>query len=70
MATRELTWKEKLKLEISASLITLLARIWFGTVRVKVLNQAIYEKYFKGSDSRPCCGRFLAPACHLPVLLF
>ena len=51
MTTRELTWKEKLKLEITASLIPLLARIWFGTVRVKVLNQPIYEKYFKGSDS-------------------
>jgi lysophospholipid acyltransferase (LPLAT)-like uncharacterized protein len=51
MSPRTLTWKEKFKLEISASFITLLAKIWFGTVRVKVLNQEVYEKYFKGSRS-------------------
>jgi len=51
MPIRQLTWKDKLKLNISASLITLLARIWFGTVRVKVLNQEVYDKYFKGERS-------------------
>ena len=51
MSTRTLTWKKKLKLEISASFITLLAKIWFGTVHVKILNQKVYDKYFKGSRS-------------------
>ena len=51
MSIRTMTWKEKFKLELSASLITLLARIWFGTVRVKILNLEVYEKYFKGSRS-------------------
>lgn len=51
MSPRPLTWKEKFKLELTASLITLLAKLWFGTVRVKVLNQDVYEKYFKGSRS-------------------
>jgi lysophospholipid acyltransferase (LPLAT)-like uncharacterized protein len=51
MSDRTRTWKDKVRLEISASLITLLARIWFGTVRVKVLNREVYEKYFKGSRS-------------------
>jgi hypothetical protein len=51
MSDRLLTWKEKFKLEFKASLITLLARIWFGTVRVKVLNRKVYEEYFKGSRS-------------------
>jgi lysophospholipid acyltransferase (LPLAT)-like uncharacterized protein len=51
MSDRQLTWKEKLKLEVSASLITFLAKIWFGTVRVKVINQEVYEKYFKGKET-------------------
>jgi lysophospholipid acyltransferase (LPLAT)-like uncharacterized protein len=51
MSNRSLTWKEKFKLELTASMITLLAKIWFGTVRVKVLNREVYEKYFKGSRS-------------------
>lgn len=51
MSSHPLTWKDKLKLETSAALITLLARIWFGTVRVKVLNREVYEKYFKGGQS-------------------
>jgi hypothetical protein len=51
MSNRILTWKDKFKLNISASLITLLARIWFGTVRVKILNQEVYDKYFKGTRS-------------------
>jgi len=52
MSTRILTWKDKFKLEISAFLITLLAKIWFGTVRVEILNQEVYEKHFKGTRSR------------------
>lgn len=51
MSNRTLTWKDKFKLNTSASLITLLARIWFGTVRVKIINQEVYDKYFKGTRS-------------------
>jgi hypothetical protein len=51
MSNRELTWKDKFKLNIFASLITLLAKIWFGTVRVKIINQEVYDKYFKGARS-------------------
>ncbi len=51
MSNRTLTWKDTFKLNISASLITLLARIWFGTVRVKIINQEVYDQYFKGTRS-------------------
>lgn len=60
MSDRILTWKEKFKLEFSASMITLLAKIWFGTVRVKILNREVYEKYFKGSRS----GHIVAGSWH------
>lgn len=60
MSIHTLTWKDKFKLEVNAFLITLLARIWFGTVRVKVLNQEVYEKYFKGSRS----GHIVAGSWH------
>jgi hypothetical protein len=46
LSDRVLTWKEKFKLDFSASMITLLAKIWFGTVRVTILNRKVYEKYF------------------------
>ena len=51
MPEATMTWKDKIRLEINAALITLLARIWFGTVRVQVLNREVYEKYFKGDRS-------------------
>lgn len=51
MSIRTLTWKEKFTLEFKAAFITLLAKIWFGTVRVKVINRDVYDKYFKGSRS-------------------
>lgn len=41
------SWKERLKIELTAFFAVNLVRLWFGTVRVEVLNKPVYEKYFK-----------------------
>ena len=51
MATRALTWKDLLKIELIAFFTTQLARLWFGTVRVEILNQTIYHNYFKDAET-------------------
>jgi len=39
-------WKKKTKIVVISWIATTLIRLWFGTVRVKILDQAIYDKYF------------------------
>ncbi|MFW5957692.1 MAG: lysophospholipid acyltransferase family protein [Desulfosalsimonas sp.] len=39
--------KDRLKAEVAAFLAVNLARLWFGTVRVEILNPEVYEKYFR-----------------------
>lgn len=51
MSTRRLTWKTRLRIELSAFFITQLARLWFGTVRVDIRNPGVYEKYFKNGET-------------------
>ncbi len=50
----------KIKLEISAFLAVNLVRMWFGTVRVEILNRPVYEKYFKD----PATGNVVAGSWH------
>ncbi|MGM0788335.1 MAG: lysophospholipid acyltransferase family protein [Thermodesulfobacteriota bacterium] len=45
------SWKERLKIELTAFVAVNLVRLWFGTVRVEVLNKPVYEKYFKDSHT-------------------
>ena len=52
MAThRKIKLKELMRLNIAPFFITTLVRLWFGTVRVEVLNKTVYEKYFRGEDT-------------------
>lgn len=60
MTSRALTWKQLLKLETNAFLITSMARLWFSTVRVQVLHPHIYETYFKN----PSTGNVVAGSWH------
>lgn len=39
------------RIEVKSALITLLARLWFGTVRVRILNRSIYEDYFRSAHT-------------------
>ncbi|MEA3221847.1 MAG: lysophospholipid acyltransferase family protein [Thermodesulfobacteriota bacterium] len=45
----EFTLKEKLRFAVLPRVITWLTRLWFGTVRVKILNKEIYDEYFLGN---------------------
>ncbi len=57
---KQLTWKKKLKLEILSMLVTGMARLWFGTVRVKIVNPEVYDRYFKD----PQTGNVVAGSWH------
>lgn len=54
------SWKERLKFRLTAFLAVNLVRLWFGTVRVQVLNKAVYEKYFMD----PATGNVVAGSWH------
>lgn len=51
MPTRALSWKESLRLNLSAFFITQVVKLWFGTVRVEILNQKVYDQFFKGEST-------------------
>ncbi len=44
------TWKRKLALVVIPTVAYWVIRIWFGTVRVRILDRDIYEEYFLGTD--------------------
>lgn len=48
----EFTWKEKLLLAVLPRVATWLTRLWFGTVRVEILNKEIYDEYFLGNNGK------------------
>ncbi len=39
------------RIETKAAAITALARLWFGTVRVQILNPAVYENFFRSGHT-------------------
>ena len=41
------TRRQSVRIEAKAATATALARLWFGTVRIQVLNRSIYEDYFR-----------------------
>ena len=41
------TRRQSIQIEAKAALVTALARLWFGTVCVELLNRSIYEEYFR-----------------------
>jgi len=43
----EFTLKDRIRISILASLATLIIRIWFFTVRIEIVNQDIYDDYFR-----------------------
>jgi len=43
--------KPSARTEAKACLITALARLWFGTVRVEIRNRPIYDQYFKSAHT-------------------
>ncbi len=51
MPARALSWKESLRIEVSAFFITQLVKLWFGTVRVEILNRKVYDEFFKGEKT-------------------
>jgi len=48
------------RIEAKAALVTALARLWFGTVRARVLNRPVYEDYFRS----PHTGNVVAGSWH------
>ena len=48
---KKLTWKDRIKLSVTAFLAANLVRLWFGTVRVEIRNREVYDRYFKDSST-------------------
>ncbi|MCD6570382.1 MAG: lysophospholipid acyltransferase family protein [Deltaproteobacteria bacterium] len=61
------TWKEKFSLAVVPWLATWLIRLWFGTVRVEILNKEIYDKYFLGNKGE---GNVVAASWHRHAIFF
>jgi lysophospholipid acyltransferase (LPLAT)-like uncharacterized protein len=55
-----LSRRQKARIDAKAALITALARLWFGTVRVEILNRPVYNDYFKS----PHTGSVVAGSWH------
>ncbi len=58
------SWKDRLKIRILAFFAVNFVRLWFGTVRVEMLNREVYEKYFKD----PQTGNVVAGSWHRHAL--
>ena len=43
---------ERLKISLLSLLASWFARLWFGTVRVKIINRQIYEEYFLNNKNK------------------
>jgi lysophospholipid acyltransferase (LPLAT)-like uncharacterized protein len=60
-------WNRLIQRETGAFLITCLLRIWFGTVRTRVLNPHVYRRYLQNPET----GNVVAGAWHRnAVILF
>lgn len=59
--------KIKWTMAILARLVTWIVRLWFGTVRVKVVDQDIYDQYFTNSRTT---GNVVAGAWHRNAIFF
>ncbi len=53
-------FKDRLLFEVSAALATVVIRIWFGTVRVRILNPHTYDHYLRN----PASGNVVAGTWH------
>jgi lysophospholipid acyltransferase (LPLAT)-like uncharacterized protein len=54
-------WKQILNLTFIPWMVTTIMHLWFGTVRVTILNQKVYDEYFKGDGP---VGNVVAGAWH------
>jgi len=43
---KDLTFMERIKISVLSLLVSWFVRLWFGPVRVKIINRHIYEEYF------------------------
>lgn len=49
---KDLTLREHFKFSALSLLASWLVRLWFGTVRVKIINKEIYEEYFIKNENK------------------
>ncbi len=49
---KDLTLIERLKISLLSLLASWSVRLWFGTVRVKIINRQIYEEYFLSNKDK------------------
>ena len=49
---KDLTLMERLKISLLSLLASWFVRLWFGTVRVKIINRPIYEEYFLSNNDK------------------
>ncbi len=59
--------KSRFFLSVGPWLVYWLMRLWFGTVRVKIINEDIYEEYFKLNRDK---GNVIAAFWHRNVIFF
>ena len=59
--------KQKLMLAVLPWLVTNLVRLWFGTVRVKVIDRDIFDRYFTNNQET---GHVVAGAWHRNAIFF
>ncbi|MBU3948810.1 MAG: lysophospholipid acyltransferase family protein [Proteobacteria bacterium] len=49
---KDLTLMERFKISFVSLIASWLIQLWFGTVRVKIINKEIYEKYFVNNNDK------------------
>ncbi len=49
---KKLTFMEQVRITLLSLLASLFIRLWFGTVRVKIINKRIYEEYFLNNRNK------------------
>jgi hypothetical protein len=49
---KDLTFAERIKIFLVSFLATLLIKLWFGTVRVKIINRHVYEEYILNNKDK------------------
>jgi len=58
---KDLTLTERLKISLLSLLASWFVRLWFGTVRVEIINRKVYEEYFINNKDK---GNVVAASWH------
>lgn len=64
---KDLTLVERLKISLLSLLASWFVRLWFGTVRIKIINRRIYEEYFLNNKEK---GNVVAASWHRHAIFF